>query len=351
MKIRVGRQIAEGGFSFVFEATDDNSPNRKYALKRISCPDQEILQACHQEAGVHRAVRKHPHLMPLLGMLIDEREKICYMLFPYLPHSLRSEVNRRILDTHQHPQQLAKQQQKPWPEAVLQLFYKVLLGVQALHAHGFSHRDIKLENILLAQTISPVHTWTPVLMDFGSAGPLTEPIQSRRQLMNMVERASMHTTMPYRPPELFDGHVRAGDPDMDFRKVDVWSLGCTLFGILYGASPAECEFPRSRSSSSHGGRIMITDCTQLSVLKPVPRPPEESEAAGWYTSDMHELVEYMLEQDRSKRPGVDQVMERVQQLILKQGGKVPVVQSHSVDKDGDYAHDSGEGISLMSRRV
>jgi serine/threonine kinase 16 len=343
-RVRVGRQIAEGGFSFVFEATDVNTPSRTYALKRITCPDPEILQACRDEAGVHREVR-HPNLMPLFGMTVLERYSHCYMLFPYLPHSLRAEVNRRILD----PIEITKQ--APWPHVttVLHIFYRILLGVQALHERAhYTHRDIKLENILLEP--SHQHMFQPILMDFGSAGPLVEPVDTRRQVLHVVEQASMHTTIPYRPPELFEGGVRTKDDPIDFTKVDVWSLGCTLFGMLYGASPFECEFPRQNAD----GRIRIVECTQLSVLKSVlPRPPEHSVAAHWYSEDLHDLLVTMLEQDRRKRPGLPQVMELVQGLIEKKGSRVDntLLSSMEINDDDDEEDADNVNLSLMSNRV
>ena len=91
-RVTLGKQIAEGGFSYVFEAFD--CENTLYALKRIHYgPDTERLAACRQEAAVHRAVKNHPNLLPLLGMSITEH--CCYMLFPYAPVSLRDTVNRR----------------------------------------------------------------------------------------------------------------------------------------------------------------------------------------------------------------------------------------------------------------
>ena len=335
-RVRLGRQIAQGGFSFVFEATDDNNnSHERYALKRIPCPDPELLQACRQEAAVHRAVR-HANLMPLLGMSVvndkNNNSTTCYMLFPYIPHSLRSEVNRRTFDRRSRLGQDA-----PWSSevTVLQLFHQILQGVQALHVTAnYSHRDIKVENIQLTSTTHSSQQIIPVLMDFGSAGPTVQPLTHRRDVLTAIEQASIHTTLPYRPPELFEGGLRTGDEDLDYTAVDVWSCGCTLFGMLYGASPFECEFSRS------SGMLNVVDCTQLSVLKPVPRPPAHTPAYQWYSQDMHELLMYILEQDRHKRPKLDQVLQRVQELIEKKGGRVKTHRAalsttHSLDQGDD----------------
>jgi len=291
----MGRQIAEGGFSYVFEATDD--AGRKYALKRIYLGDSETLQACRNEAGLHRSVR-HRNLMPLLGMTLEERNTICYMLFPYVPHSLRAEVNRRFFSDNANP----------WLEVTaLEIFLGILDGVAALHETNHSHRDLKLENILL------MDTKTPVIMDFGSAGPLMQSIESRKQVLQLAEDAASHTTFPYRPPELLEGGVRASDPDVDFRAVDVWSLGCTLFAILYGASPFECEFVRTSG-------IRIVDCTSLRILGDLPRMPEELQK--WYSAETMELIKSMLTQDRMERPSLELVIADVERLIEQQGGRV-----------------------------
>jgi serine/threonine kinase 16 len=290
----MGRQIAEGGFSYVFEAFDD--AGCKYAMKRIHLGDPETLANCRKEAGLHRSLR-HPNVMPLLGMVLEERNTVCYMLFPFMPHSLRGEVNRRFFsETPAHP----------WLEVTaLELFLGVVDGVTALHEAHYAHRDLKLENILLADKR------TPVIMDFGSAGPLTQSIATRNEVLHLVEEAASHTTMPYRPPELLEGGVRAGDPDVDFCKVDVWSLGCTLHAILYGASPFECEFRQ--------GDIRIVDCTSLRILGELPKLPEALQQ--WYSPDVMALITEMLTQDRMKRPGLEKVRTQVESIVEKQGGR------------------------------
>jgi serine/threonine kinase 16 len=470
--VRLGRQIAEGGFSVVFECTaadvnNNNSSSRsnttsslhkkkkrnnnnnqkqkakhatttKYALKRIICADSEILHACQAEADVHRAVH-HANLMPLLGMTIDSSNasnsggSLCYMLFPLYQHSLRHEVNKRTLD---RPMQSSSSSSSsstsrsssstrlpaPWSELqALQICLQVVSGVQALHAANYSHRDIKLENVLLADnhynnsnsnSNSNDSRFHPVLMDFGSAGPLQQDITERRHVLMAIENASMHTTLSYRPPELLEaGGVRHGggggdDDDMatatlDYRAVDVWSLGCFIFALLYGASPKECEFTsleqqeqwhrstnnRQRHHHHHqqqqspqscgGGFLQIVECTPLRILNDrLPTPPEHSDAAAWYSADLIQLIAEMLHQDRQQRPTLDHVHVALVGLIQKLGGK-PIASSSSstttttpfsnyhddsdddnadfinvnVNDDEDEDHEAAAEMSLISHRV
>lgn len=357
-RVVMGRQIAEGGFSYVFEAVaamDDSQRDggmTKYALKRVICPDPELIQACRNEAAVHRSCQ-HPNLMPLLGMSIQEH--CCYMLFPYCPQSLRDVVNRRnplLAASHQHGVAPPSHPRAPWNEVTaLHLFLRICAGVQALHEEGgYSHRDIKLENVLLQQTSSassasssPSSSLQPVLMDFGSAGPVQRTLQSRRDVLAVVDEAAHHTTLPYRPPELFEGGARPGSV-LDYRAVDVWSLACTLFALLYGASPFEVEF------GHNGCTIRIVDCTHLSVLGSLPVPPSHGAIATWYSDEIRTaLLEPMLVQDPGQRPTLNAVIAVVERLIQQRGGSVDRGDGTSGPYNDD--NDDGDGIALMSRVV
>jgi serine/threonine kinase 16 len=420
--VRIGRQIAEGGFSVVLECTaaDGNSSsnnsnslykNKKsnqkttrkhqmYALKRIICPDAEILPACQSEAAVHRAVH-HAHLMPLLGMTIDSSNasnsvgSLCYMLFPLYPHSLRHEVNKRTLDRPITSSPTSSRLPAPWSELqALQISLQIVSGVQALHAANYSHRDIKLENVLLANDNHHAgnQQFHPVLMDFGSAGPLTQDIFERRHVLMAIENASMHTTLSYRPPELLEaGGVRHGidAARLDYTAVDVWSLGCFIFALLYGASPKECEFTSlehqeqwhrnskrqrgQRQQQQSCGFLQVVECTPLRILNDrLPAPPEHSDAATWYSTDLIHLIREMLHQDRLQRPTLDHVHATLVTLIGKRGGKIAATSSTSSsnyrdhdsenDDDDDNAdfidvnvndedHEAAAEMSLISHRV
>ena len=365
--------------------------------------------------------------MPLLGMTIDSSNarsnsggsRLCYMLFPLYSHSLRHEVNKRTLD--RPPMQSSSSSSTsssssstrlpaPWSELqALQICLQVVSGVQALHAANYSHRDIKLENVLLAEnhynnnnSNSNDSRFHPVLMDFGSAGPLQQDITERRHVLMAIENASMHTTLSYRPPELLEAggvrHGGGGGDDMatlDYRAVDVWSLGCFIFALLYGASPKECEFTsleqqeqwhrstkkrqrhhHQQQQSCGGGFLQVVECTPLRILNDrLPTPPEHSDAAAWYSADLLQLIAEMLHQDRLQRPTLDHVHAALVGLIQKLGGK-PIASSSSTtttttpfsnyrdDSDDDNAdfinvnvnddeedHEAAAEMSLISHRV
>jgi serine/threonine kinase 16 len=451
MQVRIGDKIAEGGFSFVFEAfpvedgigggrregsRKSNNNNRghslrkKYALKRINCSDHELIQSCRHEAGVHRSLpQNHPHLMELLGLKFEcydnikyssleggggehKEYNVCYMLFPYIPASLRREITQRnlLLDVNERQQQQLYNQRRPFStREVLQLFGGILDGVLAMHTvASISHRDIKLENVLLQSTAVGRCTGgdgggrgsygdgnqtsckhTPILMDFGSAGPLTANLNSRQQVLTIIENAAQHTTMSYRPPELFEGGIRHATSTsnsssveeegvLDFGKVDVWMLGCVLFGMMHGSSPFEVEFARtnnneygSNSSSNNSnnggggggmmteGLVKIVECTNLKILGEVPNPPWAANANattdynttkydgrnGRYPLAIYDFIRFMIHHDRLTRPDIQQVNQRFGMLYLDLLGERRVGYSEKrAGEDEDDDDDDDERV-------
>ena len=82
-----------------------------------------------------------------------------------------------------------------------------------------------------------------VLMDFGSARPAAVRIAARADALAVQEDAEAHSTATYRAPELFEpgAHEAIG------ARADVWSLGCSLFHVMYGASPFQQALDRGAS--------------------------------------------------------------------------------------------------------
>ena len=412
IKVRVGSKIAEGGFSVIFHATglDDGlvlsqggssiaaTSSQKYVLKRILCHDGEMRSSCIRESKVHYAIMGQRqeklknstnilgaggaarggianstsetirdslsgHIMPLLGMTFAENNTICYMLFPYLPDSLRREVDLRIFEPMEEVTRNIKnkngtmmsQNQKnqkimdslrmpPWSEStVLQWFEQMCDSVILMHEAGYTHRDIKLDNLLLHADVSTERRSNVyrgrqshdsrskvILMDYGSAGPLGRSLATRRDVLEIADEASQHTTISYRPPELFAGELRPCDSSsvvsnsrdvdgdevfdnesvLDYRKVDSWMLGCTLFAILFGASPGESEFSRST------GQLLIVDPSHNKMLGQMPPWPSSEMLPGrWYSAELKELLQWILTKDRGDRPTVKAIRRRVRELL------------------------------------
>jgi serine/threonine-protein kinase len=92
----------------------------------------------------------------------------------------------------------------------------VAAGLDALHAAGLVHRDVKPSNILLATD------GTALLTDFGLAkGPAYTALTMPGQLMGTVD---------YLAPEL----IRGGEAS---RASDLYALGCVMHECLAGSPP------------------------------------------------------------------------------------------------------------------
>jgi|SRR5579859_984307 len=140
---------------------------------------------------------------------------------------------------------------------------------------------------------------TPVLMDFGSVTRARKFIATRQEALELQDLAAEQSTMPYRAPELFD--VKTGSTISE--KVDVWSLGCTLFALLYGHSPFE---PPTESS-------LVGDSIALAVTQGQFKFPE-SNYVDWGAK---EVVKRCLVVDPEARPSVKEVRHVVEDIITR----------------------------------
>lgn len=104
---------------------------------------------------------------------------------------------------------------------VLDLLRGVASGLDAAHAAGIVHRDVKPSNILLRLTD---HFPQPVLTDFGIAKLTDEAVPA-------ITRSTMMGTLEYVAPEQILA-ARAVD-----HRADIYSLGVVAYQMLTGATP------------------------------------------------------------------------------------------------------------------
>jgi serine/threonine kinase 16 len=162
-------------------------------------------------------------------------------------------------------------------------------------------------NIFLGNVMIADDGKTPILMDLGSLAPSPTPITSRSLALAVQDTAAEHSTMPYRAPELFD--VKTGST-ID-TKVDIWSLGCTLYACLVGKSPFEARSEETGGSLSMcvlGGDWRFPD-------EGPQRGKQAASAEEGISEKVREVVRKCLKVEPSERPDVDELIEMVEAVI------------------------------------
>ena len=108
-------------------------------------------------------------------------------------------------------------------DAAIEIATQFLSAVSYMHSINISHRDIKPDNILIAQD-------EPVIVKVSDFG-LAKIAQSGSHLKTFCG------TLAYLVPEVFahkqDPRIRKNYSD----KVDIWSIGCMVYVILTGFLP------------------------------------------------------------------------------------------------------------------
>ena len=106
------------------------------------------------------------------------------------------------------------------PTAALDLLEQVAAALDAAHARGVVHRDIKPGNILIGDSADGRHAY---VCDFGLAKHMSSP-------GSLTGSRGFVGTIDYVSPEQIEGG------EIDGRS-DVYSLGCLLFECLAGVRP------------------------------------------------------------------------------------------------------------------
>ena len=307
-RLRILRQLGEGGYSYVYLVRDVTAPGggmqpqqqSLFALKRIWAVTEEQLQEARHEIDTIRRLG-HANLLQMIDSAEVPKKNDSgvtgsevFILFPvYLEGSLTDEVDRRAIAGDPFS-----------PAQVLDIFAQVCRAVAAMHSMSpaLAHRDIKPQNILLSREGGNGEggggdaRYRVALTDFGSARVAVTEVSSRRDALRLQEDAERNCTAPYRAPELFDV---PSDCVVDGR-VDVWSLGCVLFYTMYGVSPFESALGEA------GGSIALA---VMNGRVGWPRDPPRR-----YPEALHQLVLKCLETNPAVRPHIHGILESVESL-------------------------------------
>jgi serine/threonine kinase 16 len=312
----VGKKIAEGAFSYVYLAKNKQT-GQHYAMKRIITQTKEQRECVNWEIQVYRSF-DHPHLLKLCGHVTEKRRggtqsEVTSLVFPLCSRgSLESALQKR--------RSQGGSSYFTESEAIRYL-HQICKGLKMFHDHSpaWAHMDIKPGNVLLdsstsycirAHYISVTYTHThtggnPILMDFGSTSVARKTPKSRSEALRIQEWAAENCSMPYRAPELFEVKSEVELTE----RVDMWSLGCTLYALAFGYSPFECTF------SEETGAVHVEKCSFLRVINGVVFPPRVSRDK--FSSNFRKLIKDLTHKTASKRPSVNGLLLRTESWDMK----------------------------------
>lgn len=269
---------------FLDNRADQYEPIRKLCEGSFG----KVILASHKLSGVLVAVKSISkstifQAFTLNGQKYEEieiMEKICRGMSPHLLDLIEAFedsdsffIVTKFMQGMDLQSYLSLPNAQPRDEALARhLMSQLVEGVHAMHSLDIVHRDLKLENVLMADS-KPLAKLK--ISDFGSSFTMTNGKLSRFRI----------GTPGYTSPELIQGLAYG-------KSVDIFALGCMLHVMLTFQVPFWHENKEKRS--------------QRVCEEPID---VESPELFWLTPACKDLLKKLLTKDPAQRPTIQQVMD------------------------------------------
>jgi len=245
-----GRFLGKGGFAKCYElkdlATGEVTAGKIVPKSLLTKSHQK--EKMSQEIRLHKSVA-HSNLVKLYSYFEDPN-------FVYIVLELCRK--RSLMELHKRRKALTEPESRYF-------VHQILLGCLYLHDNKIIHRDLKLGNVFLNDSMEVK------IGDFGLATKVDFDGERKKTLCG---------TPNYIAPEVLGkkGHSY---------EVDVWSIGCILYTLLVGKPPFETQ-----SLKDTYARIKKNEYHVPSRIGPLAR----------------NLIQRTLQNDPAKRPSVAEVL-------------------------------------------
>ncbi len=202
---KILEKLGEGGMGVVYRA-EDAKLERHVAIKFLP---REIATSGDEKKRFTKEARaaaalNHPNIATIHA--IEEADDEMFIVMEYIEgRELREIIKTKPLTLND----------------ALDVIEKIADGLKLAHSKGIIHRDVKSNNIMMAED------GTVKIMDFGLA-----KVKGSAQV---TEPGSTGGTFAYMSPEQVSGE------EVDHRS-DIWSLGVVFYEMLTGRLPFQSDY-------------------------------------------------------------------------------------------------------------
>jgi len=210
LDVKIGDIIGEGAYGKVYKVLNIGTGNF-IAMKQIDLNDSPEkptvdIGSFQTEVDLYRTL-EHENIVKYIGAALTEEKVLIYM--EYMPGGSLSSMLK---------------QYGSFEESIIRKFTKqILLGIDYLHQKGVIHRDIKGANILSDGS------GNVKLGDFGAAKFLA-PSEYLSSISDCEGFMSIKGSLFWMAPELITQQKHG-------KKIDIWSLGCTVIEMATASHP------------------------------------------------------------------------------------------------------------------
>ena len=235
--LRIDAVAGRGGMGVVYKA-HQLALDRTVAMKIVNpefADDPEFRERFRREARIAASL-DHPHVVPVYHAGEDDGNVYLTMRFVEGTDLASMIASRGRVE----------------PRDAVEMVAQIAEALDAAHARGLVHRDVKPANILLTR---PGGRWHTYLTDFG--------ISKDGRDAGMTKSGFVVGSLSYISPEQLQGE------DVDGR-ADQYSLACVLFQALTGEVP----FPRDTTAARMFAHLSAP-APALGEINPALRGPLE----------------------------------------------------------------------------
>lgn len=269
--VRVAGKLTDGSSSSLFKGV--SSEGREVAIKVVPflAENPSLKVRFQREVEALKAIPPHQNVIRVVDWKEDQTRGI-------LAEEFCQQGNLRLLCQNQELSELQ----------ILSILKDLASGLLHIHAYGVAHRDLRPCNIFLG------NDFKCRIGDFGSSSQTAYEVVPEDKKMEVKRDIEINTVPCFRAPEQLDStfSLPLGT------KVDIWGLGCLMYGLLYRENAFSAKLPEDQragrcrkqvkrtsefwtmffstvfiedSYSRPGAEVVLQLCAQRDVPRVIPR--------------------------------------------------------------------------------